>query len=152
MCHTPAVQSFVNELQQHREGLEQEIGRIAKELKEMQHIHARQNAEVDVAGLDHRGQYSDGVRTLSVHRGQEISANEERIQDSVVRGGCRRRRNHNHDSGTQRQHGVGYYKHPVTIFQTIVVRFESVIRAVQRTVSVIEGLLIAGDLRMRVHG
>ena len=144
-CHTPAVQSFVNELQQHREGLEQEIGRIAKELKEMQHIHARQNAEVEVAGLDHRGQYSDGGRTLSVHRGQEISANEERIKESqrkysavssressskrhvsstpmnkgrdkfkstvvkkstmdpVVRGGCRRRRNDNHDSSTQRE-------------------------------------------------
>ena len=67
-----AVQSFGNELRQHRKQLEEEMHRIARELKEMQ---------VEVAGEDNIAQLSKRSRTLPAHRIRTIAANEERIQD-----------------------------------------------------------------------
>ena len=69
--HSSAVQSFGNEFWQHRKELEQEIHRIAKELKEMQ---------VEVAGEDNIAQLRKRSRTLPAHRIRTIAANEERIQ------------------------------------------------------------------------
>jgi len=40
-----AAQSFSNGFRQHRVKLEQEIGRIARELEEMRHVHAIENCE-----------------------------------------------------------------------------------------------------------
>ena len=70
--HSSAIQSLGNEFRQHRKELEQEIHRIARELKEIQG---------EVASEDDIDQYSEGSRTLPAHRIRTIAANVERIQD-----------------------------------------------------------------------
>jgi len=51
-----AAQSFDNEFRQHRDELEQEIGRIARELEEMRHVHATEKCEGEVTGDDYAGE------------------------------------------------------------------------------------------------
>jgi len=50
-----AAQSFDNEFRQHRDELEQKIGRIARELEEMRHVHATEKCEGEVTGDDYAG-------------------------------------------------------------------------------------------------
>ena len=56
-----AAQSFGNEFQQHRDELEREIGRIARELEEMRHIHATEKCEGEAAGKDYIGEGSPAL-------------------------------------------------------------------------------------------
>jgi len=56
-----AVQSFGNEFRQHRDELGQEIGRIARELEGMRHVHATENCEGEAAGKVYVGEQSPAL-------------------------------------------------------------------------------------------
>ena len=53
-----AAQSFGNEFRRHRDELQREIGRIARELAEMRHAHMTENCEGEAAGKDYVGEQS----------------------------------------------------------------------------------------------
>jgi len=109
-----AAQSFRNEFRQHRDELEQEIGRIARELEEMRHVHAIENCEGEATGKDYVGEQSPALSArIPVHYGRKgrskrhvsstpvdkgrdkpettVAENSRPTRESVSRDGCRRR-------------------------------------------------------------
>jgi len=109
-----AAQSFRNEFRQHRDELEQEIGRIARELEEMRHVHAIENCEGEATCKDYVGEQSPAlparipvhysrkgrskrhVSSTPVDKGRDkpettVAENSRPTRESVSRDGCRRR-------------------------------------------------------------
>ena len=113
-----AAQSFGNEFRRHRDELEQEICRIARELKEMRHCHATENCKGEAADKDYIGEENTTLpdrmpvhysrkscskRHISStpinkegHDKPETTVAVNSIKDSATRGRCRR---HHQDQG-----------------------------------------------------
>ena len=123
-----AAQSFGNEFRQHRDELEREIGRIARELEEMRHVHATENCEGEATGKDYVGEQSAAPPArVPVHYGRKgrskrhvtstpinkegrdkpgstVAENSRPTREFVSRDGCRRHQVR-YDQGGDSQRG-----------------------------------------------